>query len=115
MNALLNRKMLYSVGDRLLKYVYKNPQKNMLKLVRLGKRVAGGMYPESTFTKPIEIIGDEKNVWHQYLFRALDELDADMLRQIALTFAIDLGYFGTKNLRAKREICLLYTSDAADE
>lgn len=102
--AFLNRKLLYFAGEHLLKYVYKSPQKNMLKLVRLGKKVAGGMYPESTFTKPIEIIGDESNVWHQYLFRAMEELDADMLRQIALTFAIDLGYFGTKNLRAKREV-----------
>lgn len=101
--AFTNRKMLYSIGDRLLKYVYRNPRRNMLKLVRFGKLVAGGMFPPSTFTKPIEIIGDENNVWHKYMFRAMDELDPVMLRKALLTFAIDLGYFGTKNLRAKRE------------
>lgn len=101
--AFTNRKMLYSIGDRLLKYVYRNPRRNMLKLVRFGKFVAGGMFPPSTFTKPIEIIGDENNVWHKYMFRAMDELDPVMLRKALLTFAIDLGYFGTKNLRAKRE------------
>ena len=35
--ANIKDKALYFVGNRLLKYVYKNPQKNMLKLVKLGK------------------------------------------------------------------------------
>ena len=50
--ANIKDKMLYFVGNKLLKYVYKNPQKNMLKLIKIGKAVAGKMYPESTFTKP---------------------------------------------------------------
>lgn len=53
--ANIKDKMLYFVGNKLLKYVYKNPQKNMLKLIKIGKAVAGKMYPESTFTKPIEL------------------------------------------------------------
>lgn len=48
--ANIKDKMLYFVGNKLLKYVYKNPQKNMLKLIKIGKAVAGKMYPESTFT-----------------------------------------------------------------
>ena len=99
----MNRKILYAVGDRLLRYVYKNPRRNLVKLVKVGKLVAGKMFPPSTFTKPIEIIKDEDNVWHQFLFRGLDEVDPALFRRIALTFAIDLGYFGTKALRANRE------------
>ena len=99
----MNRKILYAVGDRLLRYVYKNPRRNLVKLVKVGKLVAGKMFPPSTFTKPIEIIEDEDNVWHQFLFRGLDEVDPALFRRIALTFAIDLGYFGTKTLRANRE------------
>ena len=71
----MNRKILYAVGDRLLRYVYKNPRRNLVKLVKVGKLVAGKMFPPSTFTKPIEIIEDEDNVWHQFLFRGLDEVD----------------------------------------
>ena len=33
--ANIKDKALYFVGNKLLKYVYKNPQKNMLKLVKL--------------------------------------------------------------------------------
>lgn len=101
--ANIKDKALYFVGNRLLKYVYKNPQKNMLKLVKLGKAVAGKMYPESTFTKPIEIISDETNVWHKYLFNGLNDIDPDFFRSAVLTFAIDLGLNGTKTLRKKRE------------
>ena len=35
--ANIKDKMLYFVGNKLLKYVYKNPQKNMLKLIKIGK------------------------------------------------------------------------------
>ncbi len=97
-------KALHAIGNRLFKYIYKNPQKNMLKLVKLGKALAGKMYPESTFTKPIEIISDESNIWHQYLFRGIEEVDGDFLRKAALTFGIDLGLIATATLRKKREV-----------
>lgn len=100
----LKSKVLHKVGNRLFKYIYKDPQKNMLKLVKLGKTFAGRMYPESTFTKPIEIISDESNIWHHFLFRGIDEVDHDLLRKAVLTFGIDLGLIGTSTIRKRREI-----------
>lgn len=94
---------LHSVGDKLFKYMYKNPQQNMLRLVKIGKLVAGRMYPPSTFTAPIEIISNEENIWHKYLFRGLDEIDREVFTNIVLTFAIDAGYIGTSTLRENRE------------
>ena len=67
--AQTKSKVLHIIGNRVFRYIYKNPQKNMLKLIKIGKAVAGKMYPESTFTKPIEIISDESNIWHSFLFR----------------------------------------------
>ncbi len=96
-------KALHSIGNRLFKYIYKSPEKNMLKLVRLGKTLTRGMYPESTFTKPIEIISDKDNIWHRFLFRGLEEIDPDFLRKAVLTFGIDLGLNGTSTLRRRRE------------
>lgn len=100
----IKSKALHLVGDRLFKYIYKNPKKNMLKLIKIGKVFAGKMYPESTFTKPIEIISDKDNIWHQFLFRGLDEVDGDFLRKAVLTFGIDLGLIGTSTIRKKREV-----------
>lgn len=99
----LKSKTLHKIGNGLFKYIYKNPERNMLRLVKVGKAFAGKMYPESTFTKPIEIITDESNVWHQFLFRGIKEVNPDFLRRAVLTFGIDLGLIGTSTLRKKRE------------
>lgn len=101
--ASFKSKVLHSVGNSLFKYIYKNPRRNMLKLVKLGKVFAGKMYPESTFTKPIEIITDKTNIWHEFLFRGIDEVNHDLLRRAVLTFGIDLGLIGTSTLRKKRD------------
>lgn len=101
--ASFKNKSLHSVGNVLFKYIYKNPQRNMLRLVKVGKAVAGKMYPESTFTKPIEIISNKDNIWHEYLFNGLNDINRDLFRRAALTFAIDLGLEGTSTLRKKRD------------
>ena len=99
----LKASTLHCIGKRLMKYVYKNPEKNMLKLVKLGKLVAGKMYPASTFTTPIDVISNKDNTWHDYLFNGLRDIDREQFTNIALTFAIDAGYVGTSTLRSKRE------------
>lgn len=99
----LNAKFLHWIGKKLLGYVYKSPEKNMLKLVKVGKAVAGKMYPESTFTTPIDIISNSDNIWHNYLFNGLQDIDRETFTNIALAFAIDAGYVGTSTLRQKRE------------
>lgn len=96
-------KVLHLIGNRIFKYVYKDPEKNILKLIKIGKAAAGKMYPESTFTKPIEILNDKDNVWNKFLFRGLKEVDEEMLQKAVLTFAIDLGLIGTSTLRKKRD------------
>lgn len=100
----IKSKALHIIGNRLFKYIYKDPKKNMLKLIKIGKTFAGKMYPESTFTKPIEIISDESNIWHRYLFRGLEDIDGEFLRKAVLTFGIDLGLIGTSQIRKRREI-----------
>ena len=101
--AKINPKVLHGIGNKLLDYMYKDPKRNMLRIMRVVKMAAGGMYPESTFTKPVEIISDESNIWHQYLFNGIEDIDREQFKNIALTFAIDAGYVGTSTLRKKRE------------
>lgn len=83
--------------------MYKDPEKNMLKLIKLAKLVAHNMYPASTFTTPIDIITNKENTWHDYLFNGLKDIDEDVFTRIALTFAIDAGYVGTSTLRSNRD------------
>lgn len=101
--AKIKSSTLHRIGRTLLKYVYKNPQKNMLRLVKLAKAVARNMYPESTFSVPIDIISNKDNIWHDFLFNGLEDVDKDLFINMALTFAIDAGYDGTSSLRSNRE------------
>ena len=101
--AQLKSKMLHGIGNQVFKFLYKSPKRNMLKLINLAEVLTGKMYPESTFTKTKEILNDEDNIWHQFLFRGLEEVDHDFLRKAVLTFGIDLGLIGTSMLRKKRD------------
>lgn len=101
--AKIKNSTLHRIGKQLFKYVYKNPQKNMLRLVRVAKIAAKNMYPASTFTTPIDIISNKDNIWHDFLFNGLEDIDKELFTNIALTFAIDAGYDGTSTLRANRD------------
>ncbi len=101
--AKINPTLLHKIGNKLLDYTYQNPKRNMLRIMKVVKLAVGNMYPETTFTKPVEIISDESNIWHQYLFNGLEDIDREQFKNIALTFAIDAGYVGTSTLRANRE------------
>ncbi len=100
----IKSKVLHGIGNSIFKYIYKDPKRNMLRLIKTAKLFAGKMYPESTFTKPIEILNDENNVWNRFLFRGIEDVDRDLLRKAILTFGIDLGLIGTSTLRKKRDI-----------
>ena len=101
--ASAKSKALHGVGNLLFKYIYRNPEKNIPKLIGFAKKVTGDQFPESTFTKPMEIINDKNNIWNTYLFNGLEDVDRDFLRKAILTFGIDLGLLGTATLRRKRE------------
>lgn len=94
---------LHKIGRPLVKYVYKNPKKNIPKVLKVGKAVTGNLFPEHTWTKPLEVLTDETNTWHSYVYDMVDDIDNELLTQLLLTFAIDAGYNGTSTLRANRD------------
>lgn len=94
---------LHKIGRPLVKYVYKNPKKNIPKVLKVGKAVTGNLFPEHTWTKPLEVLTDETNTWYSYVYDMVRDIDEELLTQVLLTFAIDAGYNGTSTLRANRD------------
>ena len=95
-------KFLHILGNVLLKYVYKNPKKNIPKLIKVAKTAVGKTFPKNW--KAVEdTVTNENNTWHNFLFNALNYIDRDVATRMLLTFAIDTGLRGTKTLRANRE------------
>lgn len=93
---------LHKIGRPLVNYVYKNPKKNIPKVLKIGKAVTGNLFPETTWTAPLDVITNPQNTWNDYVYRIIEETDKELLTNVLLTFAIDAGYIGTSTLRENR-------------
>ena len=94
---------LHKIGRPLVNYVYKNPKKNIPKVLKIGKAVTGNLFPETTWTAPLDVITNPQNTWNDYIYRVIEETDKELLTNMLLTFAIDAGYIGTSTLRENRD------------
>lgn len=88
--------------DRVYKYVQKDPERNMIKIVDRAEFFAGSVFPQKTFQAFRAGATDPDNVWTQMAMRLLRDIDGTYLKKVAL--AIGLGVVnGTKQLRESRE------------
>lgn len=94
---------LHKIGRPLVNYVYKNPKRNIPKVLKIGKAITGNLFPESTWTAPLDVITNPQNTWNDYVYRIIEETDKELLTNVLLTFAIDAGYIGTSTLRENRD------------
>lgn len=94
---------LHKIGRPLVNYVYKNPKKNIPKVLKICKAVTGNLFPETTWTAPLDVITNPQNTWNDYIYRIIEETDKELLTNVLLTFAIDAGYIGTSTLRENRD------------
>jgi MoaA/NifB/PqqE/SkfB family radical SAM enzyme len=98
----IKTRTLHIVGNNLMKYVYKNPKKNIPKLLKIAQKAVGKQFP-TNWEAVRDVVDNPKNTWHSTLYRALDDIDREFATKLILTFAIDAGLNGTKTLRANRE------------
>lgn len=94
---------LHKIGIPLVNYVYKNPKRNIPKVLKIGKAITGNLFPETTWTAPLDVITNPQNTWNDYVYRIIEETDKELLTNVLLTFAIDAGYIGTSTLRENRD------------
>ena len=94
---------LHKIGRPLVNYVYKNPKRNIPKVLKIGKAITGNLFPETTWTAPLDVITNPQNTWNDYVYRIIKETDKELLTNMLLTFAIDAGYIGTSTLRENRD------------
>ena len=70
---------LHKIGRPLVNYVYKNPKKNIPKVLKIGKAVTGNLFPETTWTAPLDVITNPQNTWNDYIYRIIEETDKELL------------------------------------
>ena len=88
--------------SRILRYVDKAPEKNLLKILRVAEKYFT-MYPKENYQKMRNVIGDENNAYTKLAKNILWDVDRDLVKSLLISLGIHAGYFGTKTVRAKRD------------
>lgn len=106
--ALLLKEKLQRAGtkfalERILKYIDKDPQANIIKIVNKAEKLSGKIFPKKTFDSFRSALNDKDNVWFTYGTSFLTDIDRNNLEKFFLSFALGAGYHGTKAVRKNRE------------
>lgn len=88
--------------DQTLKYVNKDREKNLLTLVDLSEKFLGDTFKPAVFDGARKLIA-ENGKWMQYVNRALDELDPNVVKMNALNLGFEAGFAGYKKTRKAPE------------
>lgn len=88
--------------SKILKYIDKAPEENLLKILNVAEKYFK-MYPQKNFEKMRNAIGDDENVYMQLTKNILNDVDRDLVKSLLISLGIHAGYFGTKAVRANRD------------
>lgn len=90
--------------DGALKYVRRDREQALLKIVDLAEKFMGDTFTEENYNSVRNMIQDPDNKWVQYAYRALDELDPHVIKMTALNLGFEAFLHGTKTIRKMREV-----------
>lgn len=88
--------------DQLLKYIDKNPQQNLLKLLDLAEKLLGGIFPQKMLNSVRREIEKGDGVYYNYAMNVLKDVDRGVIKSMLLGFGLGVVH-GTKRVRENRE------------
>ena len=97
------RKVVEAVLSKLLKYIDKEPQKNILKLVTLAEKLLKGTFPQHYLDAIKEAAKNADGVYYQMAMNILKDINRDTLKKLILAMGLGAGVHGTKAVRENRE------------
>ena len=100
----LQRKAVDLVLKRLLRYVDKNPQRNILQVLKIAGRLAGNTFPKANMDAMQRTISSGEGAYYDFAMNILRDTDRGYLRKLILALALGAGLHGTRAVRANREV-----------
>ncbi|WP_343346724.1 radical SAM protein [Terrisporobacter petrolearius] len=98
----VERELVSKGIDGVIKYVNKDREKNLLKLVDMSEKLVGDLYESSSFDATRDLIKDKNGKWMKYINRILDEIHPNVIKTTALNLGYEAIFCGTKTTREKR-------------
>lgn len=90
--------------DGTLKFINKDREKNLLKLVDISEKFMGNTFKKSTYEETRRMIQNPDEKWMQYLNRALDELNPHVIKMNALNLGFEAAFRGYKKTKEMEKI-----------
>lgn len=103
----VREKAEYKAADiaigQLLKYVDKNPQENILKLLDMAEKLLGGTFPKKYLDAIRNTVQKGEGVYYDFAMNILKDLDRNLLKKMLIALGLFTGIHGTKAVRENRE------------
>lgn len=90
--------------DKLLKYIDKNPQENILKLLNAVEKLLGGIFPKKNLDAMRRVISSGEGAYYRFAMNILNDTDRGYLKKVLLAAGLGAGVHGTKAVRTNRDI-----------
>ncbi len=89
--------------DGIYKYIKKNPQENLIKLIDFAQKLIGNTFPAKNFDAFRAAVQDNENVWNKFAMNIINDIDGKIIKSMLLSFGLGAGVNGTKAVRENRE------------
>ncbi|HAB60489.1 MAG TPA: pyrroloquinoline quinone biosynthesis protein PqqE, partial [Lachnospiraceae bacterium] len=90
--------------DVTLRKVNQDREKGLLRITDISEAFLGNVYSKETYESARNLIRNQDGKWMQYLNKALDELDPNVVKMTALNLGFEAAFHGTKMIRNMREV-----------
>ena len=85
------------------KYINKNKEENLVKLMNLANKIAGKNFPQYFWDNANEVLSDPEQKWTQMIYDALERLHPNIVKQHVLNMGFEAGLTGFKKVKENRE------------
>jgi sulfatase maturation enzyme AslB (radical SAM superfamily) len=89
--------------DRIIRYIEKDPQKNLEKLINKSQKYVKNIFPQENFEKFRLAVKDPDHVWTRFALGMIQDIDRTVLKKMLLALGLGAAYEGTKAVRTNRE------------
>lgn len=96
-----NKVKTYGV-EKTLKYVHKNPEKNLKNAINLAKKISPNDYRSQIETID-KVISDPDDVFHKYILNMLNTIDSDVFDKTVINFLLNSVLFSEDLKKESRE------------
>lgn len=102
----MEHRLVHFAADKtissILKYIDKEPQKNLLKILGIVEKTFK-MYPKENYAKMRNAVLDDSNAHTILAKNILKDVDHNLIKSLLLSLGVHAGFYGTKIVRANRE------------